>query len=77
MLDVTIYREAGRYGGWPANYGIWAWGDEVVVDFIVGYTKADTVFHARDKDKPFVTMQARSLDGASIGMCNPSLGDAG
>ena len=61
MLDVTIFREPGRYGGWPANYGIWAWGDEVVAGFTVGYTlaKPDIEFHARDRDKPFVTMQAR------------------
>ena len=63
MEQVTIYREAGRYGGWPANYGIWAWGDEVVVVFILGYYKENAPFHARDKDRPFVTMQARSLDG--------------
>ncbi len=63
MQQVTIYREPGRYGGWPANYGIWAWGDEVVVGFTLGYYKANVPFHARDKDRPFATMQARSLDG--------------
>ena len=26
-----VYFEPGRYGGWPANYGIWSWGDEIVV----------------------------------------------
>lgn len=60
---VTIYREAGRYGGWPANYGIWSWGDEIVVGFTVGYVKSDAGFHARDRERPFVGMQARSLDG--------------
>lgn len=60
---VTVYREEGCYAGWPANYGIWSWGDEIVVGFTVGYPKADGAFHARDKDRPFVTMQARSLDG--------------
>ena len=63
MQHVTIYREDGRYAGWPANYGIWSWGDEIVVGFTVGYHKTDAGFHSRDPDKPFVPMQARSLDG--------------
>lgn len=63
MQHATVYRERGRYAGWPANYGIWSWGDEIVVGFTVGYPKEDGVFHARDKDRPFTTMQARSLDG--------------
>lgn len=25
---VTVYYEAGRYGGWPANHGIRRWGNE-------------------------------------------------
>ncbi len=39
MQHATIYREEGRYAGWPANYGIWSWGDEIVVGFTVGYHK--------------------------------------
>jgi len=60
---VTVYREAGRYAGWPANYGIWSWGDEIVVGFTVGHHSNEGGFHARDRTKPFVAMQARSLDG--------------
>ena len=63
MRQVTIYRESGRYAGWPANYGIWAWDNEIVVGFTVGYHRSDAGFHRRDRDKPFVGMQARSLDG--------------
>ena len=63
MQHVTVYRQKGRYAGWPANYGIWSWGDEIVVGFTLGYYKASDGFHARDRDRPFVTMQARSLDG--------------
>lgn len=63
MQHVTVYKEAGRYAGWPANYGIWSWSDELVVGFTVGYHKSDGGFHARDTEKPFVTMQARTLDG--------------
>jgi len=63
MQHVTVYREKGRFAGWPANYGIWSWGDEIVVGFTVGYTNPAGGFHARDKSRPFLPMQARSLDG--------------
>ncbi|MDP6775149.1 MAG: sialidase family protein [Candidatus Latescibacteria bacterium] len=63
MEHVTVYRESGRYGGWPANYGIWSWEDEIIVGFTVGTHKSDAGFHARDTEKPFVGMQARSHDG--------------
>ena len=33
MHHVTVYREAGRYARWPANNGVWIWGDEIVVGF--------------------------------------------
>ena len=60
---VTVYRQEGRYAGWPANYGIWSWDDEIVVGFTLGYHQSDAGFHTRDRSRPFVTMQARSLDG--------------
>ena len=65
MEHVTIYRESGRYAGWPANYGIWSWDDEIVVGFTVGYHDTEGGFHARDRSRPFVGMQARSLDGGT------------
>ncbi len=60
---VTVYRQEGKYAGWPANYGIWSWDDEIVVGFTLGYHQSDAGFHTRDRSRPFVTMQARSLDG--------------
>ncbi|MDA0709992.1 MAG: sialidase family protein [bacterium] len=63
VRHVEVFREKGRFAGWPANYGIWAWGDEIVVGFTVGYTDPEGGFHARDKTRPFVNRQARSLDG--------------
>jgi len=63
MDHYTVYREEGRFAGWPANYGIWGFGYEIVVGFTVGYLKIDEGFHARDRSKPFVTMLARTLDG--------------
>ncbi len=63
MKHVTVYRETGRFAGWPANYGVWSWGDEIALGFTLGYTDPQGGFHARDKDRPFVNMQARSVDG--------------
>lgn len=63
MRHVDVFREEGRFAGWPANYGIWSWGDEIVVGFTAGYTDPAGGFHARDKSRPFLPMQARSLDG--------------
>ena len=28
-----IYRQSGRFAGWPANHGAWNWGDEILVSF--------------------------------------------
>ncbi|MBN1581856.1 MAG: exo-alpha-sialidase [Anaerolineae bacterium] len=71
MQHITIYHQKGRYAGWPANYGMWSWGDEIVVGFTLGYHKTEGPFHARDRDRPFVTMQARSLDGGQSWQVEP------
>ena len=63
MRQVTIVREAGRFAGWPANYGMWRWGREIVVGFTQGTHKSVARGHALDKSQPFRNMQARSLDG--------------
>ena len=63
MQQVTIYREARRFAGWPANYGIWHWGEEIVVGFAQGYHATQRTLHSRDTSRPFTNMQARSTDG--------------
>ena len=66
MRQELIFREPGRFGGWPANYGMWAWGDEIVVGFTRGAHKSAERGHAIDKSRPVRNLQARSLDrGAS------------
>lgn len=37
VTHVKIYYEAGRFGGWPANHGIWCWGNEILVGYSRGY----------------------------------------
>lgn len=60
---VVIYREPGRYGGWPANQGMWQWDDEIVVGFKGAWYKAAKSGHAVDPEKPSELWQARSIDG--------------
>lgn len=71
IKHVTVYREEGRYAGWPANYGIWSYGDEIVAGFTSGYHLNDGGFHARDRTRPFTAMQARSLDGGQSWVSEP------
>ena len=60
---IIVYREVGKFAGWPANYGMWAWGDEIVVGFTQCTHLSKAGFHARTHDLPAIPMQARSLDG--------------
>ena len=60
---AVVYQKSGRYGGWPANYGMWAWEDEIVLVFTEGTFSNTPSGHKRDRSQPFVTMQGRSLDG--------------
>lgn len=61
--SVIVYREAGRFAGWPANHGMWAWGDELVVGFEIGYYRPSATSHAIDYGRPAEHVLARSLDG--------------
>src|SRR4051794_24672609 len=63
IQNVVVYKEPGRFGGWPANNGIWIWGDEIVVGFIQGYFKNKQQGHAIDGEKGEITRFARSKDG--------------
>ncbi len=64
VKNTVVYKEKGRFAGWPANNGIWSWGDEIVVGFTLGYYKKNpTGGHAIDRMKPSVVRQARSRDG--------------
>lgn len=63
IRDVIVYKEPGRFCGWPANDGIWSWDNEIVVGFHLGYYKASERRHSIDRDKPRERVLARSLDG--------------
>ena len=61
--NVIVYKEAGRFGGWPANHGIWSWGNEILVGFEAGSFRNTERGHAIDYTKPAGHLLARSLDG--------------
>jgi BNR repeat-like domain len=64
LEHVVVYQEEGRYGGWPANHGIWSWGDEIVVGFSAAYfQKKSPDRHQYDSERPEEPRLARSLDG--------------
>ena len=64
VCHIPIVKESGRFSGWPANHGIWSWGNEIVVGFKHGYYKKNpSGGHAIDRDRPSERKMARSLDG--------------
>lgn len=61
---VVVYKEAGRFGGWPANHGIWSWDNEIVVGFSAAYFQwKSPEVHPYDSTRPEEPRLARSLDG--------------
>jgi hypothetical protein len=61
---VRVYAQPGRFGAWPANHGIWSWGNEILVGFSAGYFKDNGPDrHAIDHDRPEEHLLARSRDG--------------
>lgn len=58
-----VYKEQGRFAGWPANGGIWHWGDEILVRFQIGIHDDSGGGHAISREEPSREILARSLDG--------------
>ncbi|HUW20647.1 MAG TPA: exo-alpha-sialidase [Sedimentisphaerales bacterium] len=63
IKHVIVYGEPGRFAGWPANNGVWIWGNEILVGFSQGYYKANERGHSIDNDRPHSNVLGRSLDG--------------
>ncbi len=61
--NLIVYKESGRFAGWPANHGIWSWGEEIAVGFEIGYFKNNPQGHDIDYSRPADHVLARSLDG--------------
>jgi predicted neuraminidase len=64
LRHVMVYHQPGRFGGWPANHGLWSRGDEILVGFSAGWYKdLGPDRHAIDREKPEEHLLARSRDG--------------
>ena len=72
MKHGIVYHEKGRFAAWPANGGVWSWGDEIVVGFDVGYMQLSVgdSLHKVDRDRPRVVMMGRSTDGGETWTCS-------
>jgi hypothetical protein len=69
---VTVLKEEGRFSGWPANRGIWNWGNEILVGISHGYYKKNpTGGHDIDPDRKGEDVLGRSLDGGETWMIEP------
>lgn len=73
VKQVTVYSQAGRYGGWPANHGIWSWNNEIVVGFSAAYFKwLGPDRHPYDRSRPEEPFLARSVDGGESWSIEPA-----
>jgi hypothetical protein len=63
VKHLEVYKEEGRFAGWPANHGAWSWGNEILVGFELGYFRSSDTGHAIDYERPAEHVLARSLDG--------------
>src|SRR5947209_5417868 len=71
VRHVVVSKEDGRFAGWPANHGIWSWGDEILVGFSRGTYKDRGRFHHIDHDQPEEFLLARSRDGGMTWAVEP------
>ncbi len=60
---VGVFDVDGKFGGWPANHGMWIWDNEILVGFSTGEYKDLGERHNIDREKPEHHVLARSLDG--------------
>ena len=62
--NYFAYRLEGMFAGWPANNGVWSWGNEILVGFELGTHDPDiSGGHSMRDDLPNYNVLTRSLDG--------------
>jgi hypothetical protein len=70
--NVLVYKELDRFAGWPANAGMWTWGDEeIVVGFTLGWHE-EREGHTINREKGSEKRFARSLDGGKTWTLDPT-----
>ena len=63
IRNIIVYQEPDRFCGWPANHGLWSWGDEILVGFERVHYQTHELEHSIRRDLPSELRFARSLDG--------------
>ena len=63
MKHVIVRYEPGMFYGWPANNGVWSWGNEIVVGFTEAYYSENERGHSLDRERPRRSVIGRSPDG--------------
>lgn len=63
LKHVVVSGEDGKFAGWPANHGMWIWGNEILVGFSTGIHKDLGTSHNIDREQPEHHVLARSMDG--------------
>jgi hypothetical protein len=64
-VNKIVYTQENKFCGWPANEGIWSWGDEILVGFNIGEYKFNDPGHDCNLAGFIGTVQSRSLDGGN------------
>lgn len=65
-IHVVVYKEPGKFGGWPANHGIWIWGEEIVLGHRQATFKIVKSGHAVDRMAPQFDVQAQPGWGTNV-----------
>ena len=63
MKHVIVDKDEGRFFAWPANNGIWSWGNEIVVGYTNGEYVRTTDNHSVNAEVPTLSSLSRSKDG--------------
>ncbi|MGE4490680.1 MAG: exo-alpha-sialidase [Kiritimatiellales bacterium] len=74
-----IFSDSRLFAGWPANYGMWQWGNEILISFALSpYVNRNDFHNINDKAYQSETF-ARSLDGGKTWAIeeHPSVGIPG
>ncbi len=62
VKHFVVYHQNDKFAGWPANWGIWNWGEEILVGFTLGDHLDTERSHTFDRKSAFSKF-ARSKDG--------------
>ena len=62
-IHVDVYANSREFAAWPANEGLWAWGNEILSAAWVSEYLEDGAIHNHAPDKPKRIQFSRSFDG--------------